>query len=69
MKKITKLKQMRLEIGLSIKNLSHEIGVHASTISMLERRRLASSVRAREVISSFLGIPQEEAFDSEGFAV
>ena len=69
MKKITKLKLLRQGVGLTIINLSHRTGIHPSTISMIERRRQASSARAREIISSFLGIPQEEAFDSEGFAV
>lgn len=66
---MTKIKELRQDRGLSIAGLCYETRIHPTTLSMVERRRLAASQRVKEVVSSFLGIPQEQAFDGDGLAV
>ena len=66
---MTKIRELRQSRGLSMAALSYRTQVHPSTLSLAERRKLAPGKRVREVISSFLDIPEEEAFDSSGFAL
>lgn len=56
---MTQVREMRQRQGLSITAMSFETRVNATTLSMLERRRLAASPRVRKAVSSFLGIPEE----------
>ncbi len=65
---MTKIRKLRQILALSIAGMSYNTRIHSSTLSRVELRREAASARAREVISSFLGIPQDEAFNSDGFA-
>ena len=66
---MTKIRELRQKMGLNVTRMSWEARIHTSTLSRVELRKQTASARNRELISSFLGIPQEEAFDSEGFAV
>jgi ribosome-binding protein aMBF1 (putative translation factor) len=65
----TRIKQARQKQGLSIAGLSYRIAIHPTTISMIERRKLAASQRARGAVCDFLGLDESKAFDSNGLAV
>lgn len=66
---MTLVKELRQKRGLSIAAMSFETRVNATTLSLLERRKVVPSSRVREAVSSFLGISDTQAFDGEGFAV
>lgn len=66
---MTRIRELRQEKGLSMAALSYETQVHPTTLSLAERRKLAPGKRVREVISLFLGVPEEEVFDADGLAV
>lgn len=66
---MTVLKELRQSRGLSIAAMSFETRVNATTLSLLERRKVAPSPRVREAVSVFLGIPETQAFDGDGLAV
>lgn len=66
---MTQIRALRLKMGLGLVAACHEAKVHPATLSAVEQKKQKASKRTREVISSFLGIAQAEAFDAEGFAV
>ena len=66
---MTRIRELRLGRGLRVIDLSFETRVHPSQLSSIERRKLAASVRIREILCSFLCVPESEAFDGDGLAV
>lgn len=53
--KITRMKKIRLEQGLSQIDISRLTGLHPSTISLIETGRLRPTERQEKVIATALG--------------
>ena len=68
-KHMTRIRELRQAMGLTVAGLSYETRIHPSLISLVERRKAPASERVREGLSTFLGIPLREAFDDKGLAV
>ena len=66
---MTRIRELRLSRGLRVIDLSFETRVHPSQLSCIERRKLAPSVRVREILCAFLCVPENEAFDGDGLTV
>ena len=66
---MTRIQILRKALGLSVAGLSYETRIHPSTLSLVERRKAPASERVRGGLSSFLGMPQREAFDDKGLAI
>jgi ribosome-binding protein aMBF1 (putative translation factor) len=66
---LTNIRALREEQKLSITGLSHQLQVNATVLSLAERRKLAPSARVRKEVCAFLGLSEQQAFDTEGLAV
>ena len=62
-------RQLRQQRGLSIAALSHEILDNASTLSSVERRKIAASKNVRRKLSEFFSVPESQLFDTDGLAI
>lgn len=51
------------------RKLSEKTGVHRTTISSIEQRRLKASDKSRILLAETLGGSPEIFFDSNGFAI
>jgi transcriptional regulator with XRE-family HTH domain len=65
----TRLRALREAQGLTISGLSCRTGLNASNLSMLERRRLAPSLRVKRALSEFYRREVHELFDAGGLAI
>lgn len=66
---MTRIRELRQKKGLSIAALCYETKTHPTALSLAERRKLAPGKRVRDAVCSFLGIPENEAFDTDGLAL
>ena len=66
---MTKLKLFRLERDLKAKEIARDLDIHPSTISTVEARKAKASDRVRLKLSSFFGVPEQELFSGDRFAV
>ena len=66
---MTKIKLFRLERDLKAKDLAKDLDIHPGTISTLENRKIRASRWVRYKLSSFYGVPEQELFNDDRFAV
>ena len=66
---MTNARRLRIERGMSIAGMSHEIKANPTVLSMAERRRLTPSKRVREAVSNFFAVPEGELFGNDGLAI
>ena len=66
---MTRLRAERERRGLSIAMLSHGALVNPSVVSVVERRIGIASPQFRRAVSEYFDCPEENFFDSKGFAV
>jgi transcriptional regulator with XRE-family HTH domain len=66
---LTQIRKLRKDRKMTISELSHQLQVNATTLSLAERRKLAPSSRVKKEVCAFLGIPEQRAFDGDGLAV
>ncbi|MBT9013072.1 hypothetical protein BTI85_09525, partial [Lactobacillus delbrueckii subsp. bulgaricus] len=53
-----RIKQLRKENGLTLKELSREVGIPASTISQYENERRKIPESASKILSTFFEVPE-----------
>lgn len=53
------LRELRLELGLTLKQVQERTGLHKATLSQIERGRLVASPREALLISRALGFQME----------
>lgn len=53
------LRELRLELGLTLKQVQERTGLHKGTLSQIERGRLVASPREAALISRALGFQME----------
>lgn len=53
------LRELRLELGLTLKQVQERTGLHKGTLSQIERGRLVASPREAGLISRALGFQME----------
>ena len=64
--KMSKARILREKMGISIAQMSYEIKANPSTLSCMERRRLAPSEGVRQRVCEFFGVPESKLFDADG---
>ena len=64
------LRELRLELGLTLKQVQERTGLHKATLSQIERGRLVANPREAQAISEALGFEMETrtvlVFESPG---
>ena len=65
---MSKIRELRKELKLSISQLSQEARVNASVISWVELGKLAPSPAFRAALAQFYGKTEEALFTETGFA-
>ena len=58
-----RIRELRIERGLSQERLAHEAGCHPTYVSMLERRRANPSLKLLTRIADVLGVSVSEIAD------
>lgn len=53
------LRELRLELGLTLKQVQERTGLHKATLSQIERGRLVASPKEARLISQALGFQME----------
>lgn len=53
------LRELRLELGLTLKQVQERTGLHKGTLSQIERGRLVASPKEARLISQALGFRME----------
>lgn len=53
------LRELRLELGLTLKQVQERTGLHKGTLSQIERGRIVASPDEARAISVALGFPME----------
>ena len=66
---MTRLRELRIERGLRILDVTCALRIHPSTLSSVECGRLAVPAQAKGVLSSFFGVDEGELFGENGIAV
>ena len=66
---MTRLKELRQEKGLRILDVTCATKIHSSTLSQIERGRLAVPIQTMGVICKFFGVDKDVLFDKNRIAV
>jgi transcriptional regulator with XRE-family HTH domain len=66
---MTRIRELRQEKGLRLIDLAFETRIHPTSLSYVERGKIAASVRAKETLCSFLGVEADELFNENGIAM
>jgi hypothetical protein len=68
-KQMTKLRKLRLDLGLQIHEASRVYGIHPPKLSALELARAPVGATLRSRISGALGVSSSELFDEAGWPI
>ena len=66
---MTKVRELRIKNDLTAKDLARNLKINASSLSYIENRRARASDKIRYKLSGFFGVPEQELFDGERFAI
>jgi transcriptional regulator with XRE-family HTH domain len=66
---MTKVRALRIENDLTAKDLARNLKINASSLSYVENRRARASDKIRHKLSCFFGLPEQELFSDDGYAV
>jgi len=66
---MTKIRVLRIENDLTAKDLARNLKINASALSFVENQKSRASDRIRYKLSSFFGVPEQELFSDDRFAV
>ena len=68
MSNLTKIKRIRLEKNLLVKDIARVIGISHSVISRVELRRVPASERVADALSRYYGVSRGALFNAFGIA-
>jgi transcriptional regulator with XRE-family HTH domain len=66
---MTKIRALRIENDLTAKAVAEQLKLDQSVLSFVERRKAKASDRVRLKLCKFFGVPEQELFDGERFAI
>lgn len=66
---MTKIRALRIENDLTAKAVAEQLRLDKSVLSFVERRKAKASDRVRLKLCKFFGVPEQELFDGERFAI
>lgn len=66
---MTKVRLYRLERDLKAKEIAQDIDVHPSTLCGVETGKVKASNWVRYKLSSFYGVPEQELFKTDSYAI
>ena len=66
---MTKIRALRIENDMTAKTLAEQLRLDKSVLSFVERRKAKASDRVRLKLCKFFGVPEQELFDGERFAI
>lgn len=66
---MTKVRVLRIERDITAKDLAETLKLDASVLSFVERQKARASDKVRLRLSSFFGVPEQELFNGERYAV
>jgi transcriptional regulator with XRE-family HTH domain len=64
-KTVSKLRQLRLERGLSASAICFKLKIHPSSMSKAELRKLVLPEKGRKSLAKFFGVDENDIFDPE----
>jgi len=67
---MTELAILRIRQGVTQKEMAGKIGIHVTTLSMIERKRFVANIDQRKRIVKAYGVLEKDFFDQEtGLAI
>ncbi len=66
---MTKIQKLRFDRNLKAKDIAKDLNINATIISTVEGRKVKASDRVRYKLSSFYGVPEEELFSGDRYAI
>lgn len=66
---MTKIRALRIENDLTAKTLAEQLKLDQSVLSFVERGKSKASDRVRLKLCKFFGVPEQELFSDDRFAV
>lgn len=66
---MTKIRALRIENDLTAKAVAEQLKLDQSVLSFVERRKAKASDRVRLKLCKFFGVPEQELFDGERYAI
>lgn len=68
MSNLTKIKRIRLEKDILVKDIARALGISHSIISRIELRRVPASERVADALSRYYGVSRTRLFNAFGIA-
>ena len=66
---MTKIRALRIESDMTAKAVAEQLRLDKSVLSFVERRKARASDRVRLKLCKFFGVPEQELFSDDRFAV